>query len=113
MLRLTDTQLAQLRSLPIEGVASRLGLAVTRHQAQCPFHDDRHPSLHFHVGKNSFKCYVCEAHGGPIDLVMNHLKLTFVEACKWLADDANIILSHHANTETVEKNLKSATALIR
>ena len=103
MLRLTDTQLAQLRSLPIEGVASRLGLTVTRHQAQCPFHDDRHPSLHFHVGKNTFKCYVCEAHGGPIDLVMNHLKLSFVEACKWLADDANIILSDHANSQTVEK----------
>ena len=95
--------LEKLRSLPIEGVAQRLGLRPTRHVALCPFHDDRHPSLHFNVSKNTYKCYVCDAHGGPIDLVMNHLHKDFLEACKWLADDSNIILSEYANTQTVEK----------
>lgn len=103
MSRITDSDLEKLRALPIEGVAQRLGLRPTRHVALCPFHDDRHPSLHFNVSKNTYKCYVCDAHGGPIDLVMNHLKLSFVEACKWLADDSNIILSEYANTQTVEK----------
>ena len=93
----------KLRALPIEGVAQRLGLSVTRHVSLCPFHDDRHPSLHFNVSKNTYKCYVCDAHGGPIDLVMNHLHLSFIEACQWLADDSNIILSEYANTQTVEK----------
>ena len=103
MLRITDSELEKLRALPIEGVAQRLGLRPTRHVALCPFHDDRHPSLHFNVSKNTYKCYVCDAHGGPIDLVMNHLHLSFVDACKWLADDSNIILSEYANTQTVEK----------
>lgn len=103
MLRITDSELEKLRALPIEGVAQRLGLRPTRHEALCPFHDDRHPSLHFNVSKNTYKCYVCDAHGGPIDLVMNHLNLSFVDACKWLADDSNIILSEYANTQTVEK----------
>ena len=93
----------KLRALPIEGVAQRLGLRPTRHVTLCPFHDDRHPSLHFNVAKNTYKCFVCDAHGGPIDLVMNHLHLSFIEACKWLADDSNIILSEYANTQTVEK----------
>ena len=103
MLKITDFQLSQLRALPIEGVAGRLGLTPTRHISLCPFHDDRHPSLHFNVNKNTYKCYVCDAHGGPIDLVMNHLRLSFVEACRWLSDDSNIILSEYANTQTVEK----------
>ena len=103
MLRITDSELEKIRALPIEGVAQRLGLKVSRHTSLCPFHDDRHPSLHFNVSKNTYKCYVCDAHGGPIDLVMNHLHLSFVEACKWLADDSNIILSEYANTQTVEK----------
>ena len=30
----------KLRDLPIEGVAERLGLTVTRHKALCPFHSD-------------------------------------------------------------------------
>ena len=103
MLKITDSQLAQLRALPIEGVAGRLGLHPVRHVTLCPFHDDRHPSLHFNVSKNTYKCYVCDAHGGPIDLVMNHLHKDFLDACRWLSDDTNIILSEYANTQTVEK----------
>ena len=45
-------QLQRLIDLPIEGVAERLGLSVHRHKARCPFHNDAHPSLTFHVGKN-------------------------------------------------------------
>ena len=95
--------LEHLRSLPIEGVAMRLGLQPTRHVTLCPFHDDRHPSLHFNVSRNTYKCYVCDASGGPIDLVMRYLNKPFPEACQWLADDSNIILSEYANTQTVEK----------
>ena len=82
----------KLRALPIEVVAQRLGLNVSRHKSLCPFHDDSHPSLHFSVTKNTYKCFVCDAHGGPIDLVMHHLRKSFVEACEWLANENNIIL---------------------
>ena len=60
-------ELQKLRDLPIEGVAERLGLRVTRHKALCPFHDDRHPSLSFRVSKNTYRCFVCGASGGTID----------------------------------------------
>ena len=85
-------ELQKLRDLPIEGVAERLGLRVTRHKALCPFHDDRHPSLSFRVSKNTYRCFVCGASGGTIDLVMRHLHVDFKEACRWLADENNIIL---------------------
>lgn len=100
---LSKFDIEKIRALPIEGVAQRLGLRPVRHVTLCPFHDDRHPSLHFNVSKNTYKCYVCDAHGGPIDLVMNHLHYSFIDACRWLADDSNIILSEYANTQTVEK----------
>ena len=86
-------QLQRLIDLPIEGVAERLGLSVHRHKARCPFHNDAHPSLTFHVGKNRYRCYVCGAHGRSIDLVMNRLGLSFVEACRWLAHAYGILLS--------------------
>ena len=63
-------EIQKLRDLPIEGVAQRLGLEVARHKALCPFHDDRHPSLSFSVRRNSYRCFVCGASGGTIDLVM-------------------------------------------
>ena len=66
-------ELQKLRDLPIEGVAERLGLQVVRHKALCPFHDDHHASLSFSVRRNSYRCFVCGASGGPIDLVMKYL----------------------------------------
>ena len=86
-------QLQKLRDLPIEGVAERLGLRVVRHKALCPFHDDHHASLSFKVSKNTWRCFVCGASGGTIDLVMRHLGMSFLEATKWLADEHNVILT--------------------
>ena len=85
-------ELQKLRDLPIEGVAERLGLRVKRHKSLCPFHDDHHASLSFSVRRNSYRCFVCGASGGPIDLVMRHLHVDFKAACRWLADEHNIIL---------------------
>ena len=86
-------ELQKLRDLPIEGVAERLGLQVKMHKALCPFHADNHPSLSFSVRRNTFRCFVCGASGGTIDLVMKHLNKDFKEACRWLADEHNVILS--------------------
>lgn len=85
----------KIRSIPIESVAERLGLSVKHHKSLCPFHDDQRPSLTFNVRKNTFRCFVCDSHGGTIDLVMGFLHKNFVEACKWLADENNIILTEH------------------
>ena len=85
-------ELQKLRDLPIEGVAERLGLRVRMHKSLCPFHDDHHASLSFSVRRNSYRCFVCGASGGPIDLVMRHLHVDFKAACRWLADEHNIIL---------------------
>ncbi len=97
-------ELQKLRELPIEGVAERLGLRVVRHKALCPFHDDHHASLSFSVSKNSYRCFVCGAHGGPIDLVMNYLKKDFLDACRWLADENSIIIENlKLNIERVKR----------
>ncbi|MBR4243059.1 MAG: hypothetical protein IKR98_04075, partial [Bacteroidaceae bacterium] len=84
------SDIEKLRSLPCEGVAQRLGLTVKRHKALCPFHDDHTPSLTFK--KNKFRCWSCGASGDAISLVMKVLGKDFREACRWLADENNIIL---------------------
>ena len=98
-------ELQKLRDLPIEGVAERLGLRVSRHKSLCPFHDDHHASMSFKVSKNTYRCFVCGASGGTIDLVMRHLHVDFREACRWLADEHNIIIDEWkpAPTDEVHK----------
>ncbi len=92
-------ELQKLRDLPIEGVAERLGLRVSHHKALCPFHEDHHPSMSFSVRRNTFRCFVCGASGGPIDLVMKYLDKDFLDACRWLADENNIILTEYQPKE--------------
>ena len=84
-------ELQKLRDLPIEGVAERLGLRVKRHKCLCPFHDDHHASLSFK--KNKWKCWSCGESGDTIGLVEKVLHKDFLDACRWLADEHNVILS--------------------
>ena len=83
----------KLRALPIEGVAQRLGLQASRHKSLCPFHSDSHPSLSFSTSRNTYKCFVCDSHGGVIDLAMHMLGKSFIETCQWLANEHNVILT--------------------
>lgn len=93
----------KLRDLNIETVASRLGMTVKRKKAICPFHDDTIPSLTFYPRNNTYRCFVCDAHGGVIDLVMNKLHKSFPEACRWLADESNVIIEETSITKTKTK----------
>ena len=82
----------KLKDLSILSVASKLEINVERKRALCFIHNDTHPSLHFNTEKNTWKCFVCNKGGGIISLVMEKLNLEFVDACKWLADEFNIII---------------------
>ena len=87
----------KLRSLPCEGVAQRLGLTVKRHKALCLFHNDHTPSMTFK--KNKFKCWSCGESGDAISLVEKVLNKDFPDACRWLADENNIILTEYQPKE--------------
>lgn len=68
---------------PIEQVAARyttLYRAGSNYKILCPFHDDHHPSLMLHVGKQFFKCHACGAGGDVIKLVMGLEKCSFTKA---------------------------------
>ena len=77
-----NEELDNIRATPIEEVAEKMGIRVVRHKALCPFHEDRHPSLHFK--NNRFKCFACGASGDVIDLVQRYLNVGFKEAVEWM-----------------------------
>lgn len=97
-------ELLKLRELPIEGVAERLGFQVKRHKALCPFHNDHRPSLTFK--KNKYKCWSCGESGDSISLVMKMLGKDFLDACRWLADEHNVIVSSFGVQEVLDVQAK-------
>lgn len=56
-----------------------------RYLGICPFHDDRHiGSFVVYPKKNVFKCFKCDAKGGPVEFIMKHEGLSFPDAIRWL-----------------------------
>ena len=94
-MKYNDLTIQKLRDLSILDVATKLGFSLKGtgqegRRAVCPYHADKHPSLHFSRKKNIFKCFVCGAKGDLFKLVMDHESLTFPEACDWLIKEFNV-----------------------
>ena len=62
-----------------------------RYEALCPFHDDKSlGSFVVYPRGNCYKCFSCGAKGGVIDFLIDHEKLSFVDAVRWLGKKYNI-----------------------
>lgn len=82
--------LKEIREIPIEKVASELGIKVLHHKCKCFIHDDRTPSLSFNLVHNTWHCFGCGEHGDGISLVMRYKGIEFNEAINWFSSNFNI-----------------------
>ena len=64
----------------------------------CPFHEDKHdgnfivrPSTlsYDRPGRNTYRCFVCDKKGGPVTFLMEHERLSFPDAIRWLGKKYN------------------------
>jgi len=65
----------------------------------CPFHDDKNPSMSVSPARGIFKCFSCGAGGNSVHFVMEHERLTYPEALKYLARKYNIEIIEKEETE--------------
>ena len=103
-----NEELDKARATPIEEVAGKLGMRVVRHTALCPFHNDKNPSLHFHSGKNRYKCFACGASGDVVDLVMRYNNVGFKEAvAEILEKKGEVLVVDDYHDDLTQKNQKT------
>ena len=61
------------------------------YECKCPFHADRHMgSFKISPKKNYAKCFSCGWQGGPVDFLMEHEHLSFMDAIRWLGKKYSI-----------------------
>ena len=61
------------------------------YECKCPFHADRHlGSFKISPKKNYAKCFSCGWQGGPVDFLMEHEHLSFMDAIRWLGKKYSI-----------------------
>ena len=56
----------------------------------CPFHNEKSPSFTVSPSKEIYKCFGCGKSGSTISFIMEHEKMGYVDALKWLANKYNI-----------------------
>ncbi len=71
------------------------------HLGLCPFHNEKTPSFTVSPTKNIYKCFGCGKAGNAVGFLMEHEKLSFPEAIRYLAKMYSIEL---VETQVSEEN---------
>ncbi|TDM83108.1 CHC2 zinc finger domain-containing protein, partial [Lactobacillus crispatus] len=89
MARIPDSEIERLRvEVSLARLVEASGVKLVQRGAEmvgaCPFHADDTPSLSVSVAKNLFRCFGCDAGGGPIDWMMKREGVSFRHAVELL-----------------------------
>ncbi|MGZ3881934.1 MAG: DNA primase, partial [Flavisolibacter sp.] len=91
---ITQNTIQQIQSridiLEVIGGFVRLKRRGANYLGLCPFHNEKTPSFTVSPSKEIYKCFGCGKSGNTISFLMEHEKLSYVEALKWLATKYNV-----------------------
>ena len=99
---------SQIDILDVVGSFVKLKKRGANYLGLCPFHNERTPSFTVSPSKEIFKCFGCGKSGNTISFVMEHEKLSYVEALRWLANRYNIEVEETESTP--EQKLQQHTS---
>ena len=72
----------------------------------CPFHNEKTPSFFVSPTRGTCHCFGCGKGGTPINFIMEHEQMTYVEALRWLANKYHIEI-HERELSNEEKEEES------
>jgi len=94
--RIPDEVIEEIRSANdiVDVISERIQVkkAGRNYRALCPFHQEKSPSFNINPERQIYHCFGCGAGGNVITFLMEHDKLSFLDALRELADRAGIRL---------------------
>jgi DNA primase len=80
----------------------------------CPFHNEKTPSFSVSPSRNIYKCFGCGKGGNPVNFIMEHEKINFYEALKYLAAryHIDIVESHREDEDIQQKSERESMLLV-
>ena len=96
--------------LSINEVATKLGIQINRqNRANCPFHNDKTPSLQFSKEKNICTCFSSNCSAGTMDIIgltEKYKNITTHEALKYLSELAGLPTVASAKVGKQKENIQ-------
>ncbi|MFZ9687649.1 MAG: DNA primase [Chitinophagaceae bacterium] len=97
--------------LDVVGNYVKLKRRGTNYLGLCPFHNEKTPSFTVSPSKEIYKCFGCGKSGNAIGFIMEHEKLTYPEALKWLANRYNIEIEETESSPEYKEQQQVADSL--
>ena len=112
---ITQTTIQQILSridvLDVVGSFVKLKKRGANYLGLCPFHNEKTPSFTVSPAKEIFKCFGCGKSGNSISFIMEHEKLSYVEALRWLANRYNIEVEETESSPEQKAQVQTAESL--
>ena len=78
----------------------------------CPFHNEKSPSFNVNPVKGIYKCFGCGKAGDSVRFVMDHEKLTYPEAIRYLGKKYSIDLEEEFQPEEAKLELAERESML-
>ena len=69
----------------------------------CPFHNEKTPSFTVSPAKEIYKCFGCGKSGNTISFLMDHEKISYADALRWLAAKYNVEIEETYNSPETQQ----------
>jgi DNA primase len=103
--------LSRIDILEVLGGFIKLKRRGANYLGLCPFHNEKTPSFTVSPSKEIFKCFGCGKSGNTISFLMEHEKLSYVEALKWLANKYNVTVEETEQSPEQRIQLQTGESL--
>lgn len=77
----------------------------------CPFHNEKTPSFTVSASKEIYKCFGCGRSGNTISFLMEHEKLAYADALRWLAARYNVEIEETYSSPEAQLQRQTADSL--
>lgn len=112
---ITTSSIEQIKSridiIDVIGEYIKLKKRGVNYLGNCPFHNEKTPSFTVSPSKEIYKCFGCGKSGNTITFLMEHDKLSYVEALRWLAKRYNIEIEETEQTPEQKLQLQVGDSL--
>ena len=103
--------LGRLDILDVVGGFVKLKKRGANYLGLCPFHNEKTPSFTVSPSKELYKCFGCGKSGNTISFIMEHEKLSYAEALKWLANKYGIEIEETFQSNEQREQMQVAESL--
>jgi len=101
----------RLDIIDVVGDFVKLKKRGSNYLGNCPFHNEKTPSFTVSPAKELYKCFGCGKSGNTITFLMEHEKLSYADALRWLAARYNIEIEETQVSDQQKEQMQVADSL--